>query len=147
MVLPNHFASKGSDYSGTRRRAQAEAVRSIYRSLRRKHAHVLVAGDLNDHPEGGSLDALLRETDLVDAMSLPQYDGYPGTYERATAKQKIDYLLLSPALRKMARAVDVFRKGYYAPTKWESYADINRETKDRYQASDHHCVWVDVELG
>ena len=34
----------------------------------------------------------------------------------------------------------------FAPTKWESFENINKQTKDRNQASDHHCVWADVEV-
>ena len=78
-------------------------------------------------------------------MALPAYHGaLPGTYSHGTATQKLDYLLLSPKLAATVSAVDVCRKGFYAPTKWESYADSNAETKDRNQASDHHCVWVDL---
>lgn len=119
----------------------------MYTSLTKRFPLAVVAGDFNDHPEGGSLDALLKKTNLTDAMSLQQYQGkFPGTYQRATAREKSDYLLLSPALRKKAKAVDVFRKGFYAPTKWESFEDINRENKARFQASDHHCLWANVEV-
>jgi endonuclease/exonuclease/phosphatase family metal-dependent hydrolase len=147
LVLPNHFASKGSDATGRRRRMQSAAAARIYASLLKRFPLAVVAGDFNDHPAGGSLDALLKKTNLTDAMSLKQYQGkFPGTYQRATAREKIDYLLLSPALRKRAEAVDVFRKGFYAPTKWESFEDINRENKARFQASDHHCLWANVQV-
>lgn len=146
LILPNHFASKGSDRSGSRRRAQAERVKVIYEGLKAMHAHIVVAGDMNDYPEGGSLGALLDGTDLKDAMSLPVYHGFPGTYEHANAREKLDYLLLSPALAGGVSAVDVERRGFYAPTKWPSFENINKDTKDRYQASDHHCLWADIEL-
>lgn len=147
LILPNHFASKGSDPAGHRRRQQASQVRTIYQRLRKRFPLALVAGDLNDHPESGSLDALLKRTDLVDAMSLKHYRGtYPGTYQRATAAEKIDYLLLSPALQRKVEAVDVFRKGFYAPRKWESFENIDAENRHRYQASDHHCVWAEVDV-
>jgi len=146
VILPNHFASKGSDRTGARRRVQSAQVKRIYETLRASHPHVLVAGDLNDHPRGGSLDALLQDTDLRDAMSLDAYSGLPGTFQRATASEKLDYLLLSPALAARVKRVDVERRGYYAPTKWKSFDNITRETKDRNQASDHHCLWADVDL-
>ena len=147
VVLPNHFASKGSDPEGIRRSEQAAAVKAIYEKIRETHNYVAVMGDFNDYPEGGSLDALLKETDLRDAMSLEAYHGeYPGTYMNATAKQKIDYLLLSPDLAERVTAVDVDRHGYYSPQKWESFENINRETKDRNQASDHHCVYADLAI-
>lgn len=147
LILPNHFASKGSDYTGKRRRVQAAAVRSIYQSLSKPFPLAIVAGDLNDHPDGGSLSPLLDRTNLVDTMSLPAYQGaFPGTYAGGTARNKIDYLLVSPALRRKVAAVDVFRKGYYAPTKWESFDNITRANKHRFQASDHHCVWAEIDL-
>jgi len=42
--------------------------------------------------------------------------------------------------------VDVFRKGFYAPKKWESFENINADNRDRYQASDHHCVWAELNI-
>lgn len=146
LIMPNHFTSKGSDSTGKRRREQARAVRKIYSALRKRYPLTLVAGDLNDNPRTSALDALLKRTDLVDAMSLKQYSGYPGTYQRATAEEKIDYLLLSPALRRKVRAVDVCRKGYYAPQKWESFDNINARNRNRYQASDHHCLWAEIDV-
>jgi hypothetical protein len=41
--------------------------------------------------------------------------------------------------------VDVERRGYYAPTKWASFDNITKETKDRNQASDHHCLWAELD--
>jgi endonuclease/exonuclease/phosphatase family metal-dependent hydrolase len=147
VFLPNHFASKGSDATGKRRRVQSAAVKDIYERIHQEYGQVIVAGDLNDYPGGGSLDPLLKQTDLRDAMSLDAYHGtYPGTYQDAKANEKFDYLLLSPDLSEHVTAVDVNRKGFYAPKRWESYENINRDTKDRNQASDHHCLWADLEL-
>jgi endonuclease/exonuclease/phosphatase family metal-dependent hydrolase len=147
LVLANHFASKGSDVSGKRRKVQSAAAARIYKSLQKRFPYTVVAGDFNDYPDSGALDALLKKTNLQDAMSLKQYAGeFPGTYQRATAKEKNDYLLLSPALRKRVEGVDVFRKGFYAPRKWESFDDINAENKGWFQASDHHCVWAELDL-
>lgn len=146
-VLPNHFTSKGSDFKGARRVLQSGRAKEIYESIRADHEHVVVAGDFNDFPGSGNLDALLKNSDLTDAMALPAYSGeYPGTYQRATERDKIDYLLLSPALKDKVTKVDVERRGFYAPTKWQSFENINKETKDRFQASDHHCLWADIDL-
>jgi len=148
VFLPNHFASKGSDHTGERRTVQAERVREIYESIRGAgYANVVVAGDLNDHPASEALDPILKQTDLKDAMATSKYKGqYPGTYQHATAKEKFDYLLLSPALAAQVTAVDVDRRGFYAPQKWESFENVNAETKNRFQASDHHCVWADIDI-
>ncbi len=146
IVLPNHFSSKGSDLAGKRRKVQAKKVKEIYERLKADHEHIVIAGDMNDHPNGGSLDMLLTGSDLKDAMSLPAYEGFPGTYKHANAKEKLDYLLLSPVLVQAVVGVDVNRRGFYAPTKWKSFENITKETKDRFQASDHHCLWADIEL-
>ncbi len=147
LLLPNHFTSKGSDTTGKRRAIQAAAVRTIYDSLRRRYPLALVAGDFNDYPKSRALAPLLQGTNLRDAMSLKQYRGaYPGTYQHATATEKLDYLLLSPELRRRVQAVDVCRKGYYAPTKWEAFPNITAKNKERFQASDHHCLWAEVAI-
>jgi endonuclease/exonuclease/phosphatase family metal-dependent hydrolase len=147
VILPNHLTSQGSDKTGRRRRVQATAVKAIYKKIRNTHNQVIVAGDLNQDPANGALDPVLKETDLTDAMALPVYTGkYPGTYQTATARNKFDYLLLSPDLAGKVTAVDVNRKGYYAPKEWESYENINKVTKHRYDASDHQCLWADIDL-
>lgn len=148
VVLPNHFSSKGSDKTGRRRAVQAQRVREIYDALRAAgHDLVVVAGDFNDFPASGALDPLLKHTDLTDAMATDKYHGaFPGTYQHGTAKEKLDYLLLSPDLAARVTAVDVNRHGYYAPKKWESFENINAQTKGRFQASDHHCVWADIDI-
>lgn len=121
------------------RASSAATARVLHRATQRC--------DLNDYPESGALDPLLRGTNLRDAMALQQYRGaFPGTYQRATSKEKIDYLLLSPALRKRVQTVDVCRNGFYVPRKWESFENITGANKDRFQASDHHCLWADIEI-
>lgn len=39
-----------------------------------------------------------------------------------------------------------FRKGFYTPRKWEAFENITRENKHRFQASDHHCLWTEVDV-
>lgn len=147
VILPNHFASKGSDTTGKRRKVQAQRVKEIYEELAAKNKYIIVAGDLNDYPGGGSLDVLLEQTNLKDAMSHPRYVGeFPGTYKLANAKEKIDYLLLSPALFDQVLNVDVNRRGFYS-TKWDHFDNLDdKKDRERYQASDHHCVWVELDL-
>ena len=104
VVLVNHFKSKG--YGGkiasdAIRRRQAQRVAEIYRDLVTNHTSlVAVLGDLNDTPDSDPLAPLLRETDLRDISTHPRFDdgGRPGTYGYCTARNKFDYVLLSPAL-------------------------------------------------
>ena len=143
-VLANHFKSKGYGNAAdndAKRRAQAEAVAEIYREARTRSDYVVVAGDLNDTPDSATLAPLLHATDLRDAMTHASYVGPPGTFR--TSKQKIDYLLLSPALWARVQTVGVERGGIYAPRAGAPYASV---TSLNNQASDHAAVWAELTL-
>lgn len=160
VVLVNHFKSKGFGVkaeSDRRRRRQAEAVAGLYRGLRDSGVeNVAVVGDLNDTPPklpSDPLEPLLRGTDLQDVGQLPGHDdgGFPGTFGGATASNKIDYILLSPALVGVARASGIFRRGMWPgvrPRKWESYPEIDpaQGGAKAHAASDHGAIWVDLDL-
>ena len=160
VVLVNHFKSKagGSQASSNRkRRRQAAAVARIYGRLRDAgNGLVAVVGDLNDTPPDGAddpLSPLLDGTDLVDVSALDGHDdgGHPGTFGGSTASNKIDYILLSPALRERAGASGVFRRGMWPgvrPPKWEAYPEIDPRLggEKRHAASDHAALWVDLDL-
>lgn len=145
-VVGNHFTSRASDRTGKRRREQATEVARFVDDLRRRTPWIVVAGDLNDHPGSGNLDALVQHPELTDAMALPLYQGRPGTYKTAAASGKLDYLFVSKALRSKVKAVNVNRRGYFS-TLWEPYGDIKAakpEERSKLQASDRHCRWVDI---
>ena len=160
VVLVNHFKSKsgGSQASSDRkRRRQAAAVARIYQGLRGAGIDlVAVVGDLNDTPPEGDDDPLaplLRGTDLTDIAALDGHDdgGFPGTYGASAASNKIDYILLSPALRERAGASGVFRRGMWPgvrPVKWDAYPEIDPRQggEKRHAASDHAALWVDLDL-
>lgn len=160
VVLVNHFKSKsgGSQASsGRKRRRQAAAVARIYARLCEAGGDlVAVVGDLNDTPPEGADDPLaplLRGTDLVDVSALDGHDdgGHPGTYGGSTVSNKIDYILLSPALRERAGASGVFRRGMWPgvrPVKWDAYPEIapRQGGEKRHAASDHAALWVDLDL-
>jgi endonuclease/exonuclease/phosphatase family metal-dependent hydrolase len=148
-VIPNHFSSKRGGAAADRRRtAQAERAAAIYRERRKRGAElVAVVGDLNDEPRRPVLDALLRRTDLKDVSELPAFesDGLPGTYGPGTLGTKIDYILLSPALRALARRGGVERSGVFdkrATPRWEMLPGLTEATA----ASDHAAIWVDLDL-
>ena len=153
LVLVNHFKSKGfgtQASSDARREAQAKRVREIY-ALRRAAGETFIAviGDLNDTPDSTPLAPLLGQgSDLKDVAQHPQYqdDGRPGTFGNGTQSQKIDYILLSPALFQATQAAGVFRTGVWGGTHgtlWPVYPEM---TQAVHAASDHAAIWVDLAL-
>lgn len=152
VVLVNHFKSKGYGSpasSDARRMRQAERVAAIYAGLRAAGAtRIAVVGDLNDTPDADPLQPLLAGTDLRDAFTHPQFDdgGYPGTYGLCNAANKIDYLLLSPALFGAVTGGGVWRQGMWPgsrPARWPVYAEL---TEKQDAGSDHAALWVDVAV-
>ncbi|MBI4513643.1 MAG: endonuclease/exonuclease/phosphatase family protein [Gemmatimonadetes bacterium] len=146
-LLGNHFKSKGygdPKASNARRRRQAEKVAEIYHEARKRSDHVVVAGDLNDFPTSWPLQPLVAGTDLKDVMSHPSYTGLPGTFGTGKSpNQKLDYILLSPVLFAKVQRVGVERRGVYAPKTHPSFPEV---TSAQTSASDHACVWVDLDL-
>jgi endonuclease/exonuclease/phosphatase family metal-dependent hydrolase len=160
VVLVNHFKSKGFGAkrdSDAKRRRQAASVAAIYRALRAAgQDNVAVLGDLNDTPPDSDADPLaplLRGTDLRDISVLPGHEdgGRPGTYGGSTAGNKIDYILLSPALAARLTGSGVFRMGMWPgvrPPRWETYAEIDPRQGglERHAASDHAALFADLDL-
>jgi endonuclease/exonuclease/phosphatase family metal-dependent hydrolase len=149
-LLVNHFKSKVGDQraSNAKRKAQAERVADIYARLRGEgKAHVAIVGDLNDTPSSAPLAPLLS-TDLKDVSTLANFDdgGFPGTYGGSTASNKIDYILLSPALQQRVAGGGIFRKGMWPgvrPRKWDVYPTLTKEVE---AASDHGAIYVDLNF-
>ncbi len=147
-IVANHFTSQASDRTGKRRREQSAEVAAIVNDLRMRTPWIIVAGDLNEHPQSGNLDALIKHPELTDAMALPIYKGRPGTYKTAGTPDKLDYLFVSQRLKGNVKKVDVNRRGYFS-TLWEPYEDIKAakpEERSALQASDHHCLWAEITL-
>ncbi|MET0145277.1 MAG: endonuclease/exonuclease/phosphatase family protein [Ilumatobacteraceae bacterium] len=152
-VLVNHFKSKGYSEPGDRlgnerRRRQATRVAAIYAAcLDEGIERVAVIGDLNDTPLSGALAPLVADTDLRDISSHPDFDGGPrqGTFQGGS--DKIDYVLLSPALFERATGGGVLRKGvWHGPrvkNPWEMYPTLTAQV---HAASDHAAIYADVEL-
>jgi endonuclease/exonuclease/phosphatase family metal-dependent hydrolase len=160
-IIPNHFKSKyggNSPRSRAKREAQAIFARVIYERLRRAgFDNVIVLGDLNDTPDSEPLQPLLANSDLRDVSELELFDtgeftGRPGTDERGIGTyglgndgDKIDYLLLSPALWERVTAAGLFRKGAWPgsrPPRWTVYPQLKKKV---HVASDHHVIWVEID--
>lgn len=155
VLLVNHLKSKGfgrqSD-NDARRLRQATRVAELYRRLRADGVRfVAVVGDLNDTPDGGPLQPLLDRTDLVDVVRhenfTPDPNGRPGTFGNGTAGQKIDYVLLSPALFERVTGGLIFRKGVWGGTKGTLFPHYDTMTAAVHAASDHAALYADIDLG
>lgn len=159
-LLPNHFKSKfgGNDpASVAKRKAQATRTAEIYQRLRDDgEDNVVVLGDLNDTPDSEPLQPLLAGTDLKDVTLHPKFEvgefNVPasnknegiGTFGLGNDNNKIDYLLLSPALFGRVGAAGLFRKGAWPgskPERWETYPELKKKI---HVASDHHVIWAEI---
>ena len=150
VVLVNHFKSKGyGTNSDARRRRQAHAVRRIYARLRKAgHEHIAVVGDLNDTPDSDALAPLFARTGLRDISEHPAFrdDGRPGTYANGAKGQKIDYVLLSPALFAKVKAGGVERRGVWGGERGTLFPHLPEITRAAEAASDHAAIWAEVGL-
>jgi endonuclease/exonuclease/phosphatase family metal-dependent hydrolase len=151
-LLINHFKSKGyggQDSSDAKRARQAAEVAKIYARLKSEGAeYIAVMGDLNDTPDSAPLSALLQGTDLKDMSEHPSFmnDGHPGTYQNGTARDKIDYILMSPALYARMQQGGIWRRGVWGKNKkplWDVYPEME---SSYHAASDHAALWVDVDV-
>jgi endonuclease/exonuclease/phosphatase family metal-dependent hydrolase len=153
VVLANHLKSKGygspGDPIGAKKRArQAARIAQIYTSLVDAGVeYVAVTGDLNDDPASDALKPLLAGTSLRDISEHPAFEWGPrrGTFQGGNESDKIDYVLLSPALFAKATGGGVFRKGVWrgprTKNKWDMYDTI---TGDVHAASDHAAIYADI---
>jgi endonuclease/exonuclease/phosphatase family metal-dependent hydrolase len=152
VVLVNHLKSKGfgsQAENNARRLRQAQRVADIYRALRAAGAaYVAVLGDFNDTAASAPLAPLLTRTDLRDISAHPGFDdgGRPGTFGSMTAGNKIDYVLLSPALFAKATGGGIYRMGAWGGTHGTLWAHYDTLTKATDAASDHAALYADVNL-
>ena len=152
VILLNHFKSKGFGspaQSDAKRKRQAERVKEIYKGLQTAGTKLIaVIGDFNDFPGHPPLDPLLDGTDLKDISTHAGFDdgGFPGTFGSCGKNNKIDFILLSPALLQKATGGGIFRKGLWPgsrPKKWDVYDDI---TEPIHSASDHAAIWAELDV-
>jgi endonuclease/exonuclease/phosphatase family metal-dependent hydrolase len=153
VVLMNHFKSKGFGNQAdndARRLRQAARVAEIYNLLRADgEKYIAVLGDFNDFPGSAPLKPLLEGTDLSDVSNHANFAGdakRPGTFGNCTAREKFDYILLSPSLFKKVTGGAVYRMGVWGGSKgtlWPHYDEMKREVD---QASDHAAIYADLKL-
>jgi len=154
-VLVNHFKSKGFGTPGDpigakRRQRQAARVARIYDGLRGSGMDLIaVIGDLNDDPASDALNPLISGTDLRDISTHPTFDFGPrkGTFGSGNERDKIDYVLLSPALFARATGGAVFRKGvWHGPKTKNPWPIYNTLTAEVHAASDHAAIYADLQF-
>lgn len=157
-VLINHFKSKGfgtQEESDAKRLRQAKRVRELVNAhlLSKPGAYLAVVGDFNDTPDSAPLAPLLKDSSpLVDIMTLASFsnpEGRPGTHGNCTEDQKLDYILLSPALVPKVTACSINRRGIWAGKHGDLFGagvlyDTIKVAKDA--ASDHAALWVDLNV-
>ena len=160
VVLPNHFKSKfggNNPASQAKRRSQSEAVAGYYNRLMADGVeNVVVLGDLNDTPDSQDLAPLLAGTDLRDVSDHAAFTEFEfkadngdrgiGTHGLGNDDDKIDYLLLSPALFAKVTKGGICRKGIWPgtrPRRWAVYPELK---KKHHAASDHHAIWADIGI-
>lgn len=151
-LLANHFKSKGGNQAASNalRRAQAVRTRAIYEELRASgQTMVAVLGDLNDTPDSAPLAPLLADGSTLKDISLhPAFetDGRVGTFGNGAKGDKIDYILLSPALFARVSAAGYFRRGVWGGKNGTLFPHYPEMTRAEHAASDHAAVWVDLDL-
>ena len=115
----------------------------------------MVLGDLNDEPSSATLAPLLNTT-LKDVSNHGSFNDYEfnagngnrgiGTYKLGNDIDKIDYLLVSPALFQRMTNGGIFRKGAWPgsrPKRWSVYPEMKRKL---HAASDHHAIFADFDV-
>jgi endonuclease/exonuclease/phosphatase family metal-dependent hydrolase len=153
LVMVNHLKSKGYGSqadSNARRKVQARRVREIY-DIRRSQgiAMIAIVGDFNDTPDSDPLTPLLSDgSDLRDIFDHPNFqsDGRPGTYANGARSNKIDYILLSPALWGQVTAGGIWRKGVWGGKNGTLFPHYEEMTTSAQAASDHAAIWADINL-
>ena len=153
LVMVNHFKSKGFGNQATsdaKRKAQAQRVRNIYDQRRSDGVDLIaVVGDFNDTPDSAPLKPLLsQQSDLKDISDHPKFksDGHPGTFGNGTKNNKIDYILLSPALFSRVTNGGVERRGVWGGTNGTLFPHFPEITKSIEAASDHAAIFADLDL-
>lgn len=144
LIMVNHLKSQGygdPKKNDAKRKEQAQRVREIYQQRRAEgFDYIVIMGDLNSRPSSDSLSPLLGNgSDLKDVSTHPKFvnDGR-GTYADG---QKLDYILLSPALYAKVTNGGTCRSGMWKEP--QHYSEIVRECD---AASDHAAIYADLDF-
>lgn len=152
-MLLNHLKSKGygtQAANDAKRLRQAERIAEILTTdYDLAKDMVIVAGDMNETPDGGTIDPLLDLPNLHDVLeqSLPDpKDRWTYIYNRRG--NQIDHLLVSTPLRERLVTSGIERRGMFGVDTFTNGAIIPFDTirKHTDAASDHGAVWAEFNL-
>ncbi len=152
LLLVNHFKSQlpPRAASDAKRLRQATRVRQIYdQRLAEGTQLIAVLGDLNGKPDTAPLDPLLGPASgLIDIMQHPAFtsDGRPGTFGNGNAADKLDYILLSPALAALVTGGGIERRGVWGGVNGTLFPHLPEITKLAEAASDHATLFADISV-
>ena len=106
-------------------------------------------GDLNGKPGTAPLDPLLGPASgLIDIMQHAAFtgDGRPGTFGNGNAGDKLDYILLSPALAALVTGGGIERHGVWGGVNGTLFPHLPEITKPGEAASDHAALFADINV-
>lgn len=153
LVLINHFKSKGygtSEENDRKRKRQAYRVQEIYKNrLNQGFKFIAIVGDLNDTPDSDPLQPLVgNELNLIDIMTHDKFtgDGHPGTYGDGRARDKFDYILMSPELANKVLRGGIERRGVWGGHDGTLFPHFPEIVTAKDAASDHAALWADLDL-
>jgi endonuclease/exonuclease/phosphatase family metal-dependent hydrolase len=149
FILLNHFKSQGYGArlsNDARRKAQAARVVEILGGYDLAKQLVIVAGDLNDKPDGAPIAGLVSLKGLVDVLAWKFQD--PKDRWTYVDKSQIDYLLVSKPLAAKLSDAGIERRGMFNLQKLTkgAQASFDTVTSDTNDASDHAAVWAEFDL-
>ena len=151
-LLVNHMKSReyGIRCVGDQKRNhQAFHAKKIYEQLVKDgHDLIAVVGDLNETGDWAPLAPLLRHTNLRDISSHTGFElGHRRRAdENSTPTDKIDYILLSPALFALTRRGAVLRKSDCGADTDSAFEHHQVHPKGRTAATHHAAVWAEIDV-
>jgi endonuclease/exonuclease/phosphatase family metal-dependent hydrolase len=152
VLLVNHFKSKGFGSQASndaKRKRQSTAVANIYNQLIANGVkNVAVVGDLNGAPTTDPLVPLVANTTLTDIFKIQGFNdgGFPGTFGNCGPNDKLDYILLSPALKALVTGGGVIRQGIVAGPNGKKFNPFPTISGPQDAASDHAAIYAEINL-
>lgn len=163
----NHFKSKlvtgktdierknNRDRGNAKRRVQAETVaRVINERFQGKDfdtQYFAVLGDFNDTPMAPELTSIVNQSGLVDIFSegkINPEDRWTHYYKTDNSVSQLDHILISPALAKKLKKVDIERRGigFRGLSKRDSSTMLPRAVKLKKFDDDSNPAIIDFQF-